>query len=221
MKSISFSNLKGGSGKSSITLEVANYFSSLGKNVVIIDADIGQQTLSKAREFSENPSYDVLNFDPSLPIEHWHQLLNNIEAYDYAFFDIPGSVHQQGVLSMLQMMDKIIVVTKHTPKDLSATAEFINILRRNNITGFKLLFNMLRPYRDQDHRALVEELKTGKSGVTARILRLEPSVFFQRYFLDEQAAIEKSMEVGSTHKKIIERYVDLFNELETFINTQS
>jgi len=218
MKSISFSNLKGGSGKSSITLEVANYFSLQRKNVVIIDADIGQQTLLKAREFSENPPYDVLSFDPSLPIEHWRQLLNNIEAYDYAFFDIPGSVHQQGILSMLQMMDKIIVVSKHTPKDLSATADFIKVLRQNNIKEFKLLFNMLRPYRDQDHRQLIEELKTGNLGVTAQILGLNSSVFFQGYFLDEQAAIEKNMEVGFTHKKILERYTDLFNELETFIN---
>lgn len=217
-KFISFANLKGGAGKSSLTIQTANWLSEkLGKAVTIIDCDIAQQTCYKGWQMAENPSFDVIVFNPASEREEWENLFEEVGAYDYVFFDIPGTIFQTGVITLLNMMDAIFVTTMHSTKDIASTRSFIEFLRDNDIKEFKILFNRLRAYRDIEHQEALEEIESGQEGVLCQILNVSPDYFLKHHFNDEQAAIEKNMEIGTIHPKL-SKYEALFNELIDYIN---
>lgn len=216
-KFVSFANLKGGAGKSSLTIQTANWLGvNTDKSVLIVDCDIAQLTCYKGFQLTDNPVYDVLPFDPSSSREEWKRLLESVYAYDYVFFDIPGTIFQEDIASLLSILDAIIVITMHSDKDLISTRSFIQYLRSGNITDFKVLLNRLRPYRDMEHQKALDEIADGEEGVLCRTLDVTPDFFFKNHIWDEQAAIEKQMEIGVIHKKM-ERYKDFFTELEEYI----
>lgn len=217
-KFICYANLKGGAGKSSLTIQTANYLSEImGKSVTIIDCDIAQQTCYKGWQMAEDPSFDVIIFNPSSPKEEWKNLMEEVGAYDYVFFDIPGTIFQQDIITLLAMMDAIIVTTLHSTKDLASTRSFIDFLRENGIADFKILLNKLRAYRDLEHQSALDEISSGKEGPLSKLFNVSPNTFFKNHFNDEQAAIEKNMEISLVHPKM-ERYRPFFDELIDYVN---
>ena len=55
-KIIVIANGKGGTGKSTITVQFANYLTSIGKAVAVLDADEGQTVMDmRAVELKNNP----------------------------------------------------------------------------------------------------------------------------------------------------------------------
>lgn len=220
MKSICFANVKGGVGKSSLTIVSANYLSQKS-NVVIVDCDLLQKTCYTAWIMSENPNYDVITFDPGSDEKAWASLAKDIDNYDYVFFDIPGTIFQEGVITLLNMMDKLVLITKCSPKDLSSTQKFIEEViadNKSNSFDYKVLLNMMWPYRDQEHKDALKCIEDEKSGVVNEILGVEITKFFKNNIMMEQAAIEKNMEIGVMHNKIESKYTPFFEELVEFIN---
>lgn len=216
-KFLSFANLKGGAGKSSLTIQTANWLSEkMDKTVTIIDCDIAQQTCYKGWQISDNPSFDVIVFNPSSSREDWKNLIEEVGSYDYVFFDIPGTIFQKDIITLLRMMDAVIVTTMHSMKDLASTRGFIDFLRENDINEFKILFNRLRAYRDVEHQGALDEINSGAPGPLSQLFNVTPDFFFKHHFNDEQAAIEKNMEISLMHPKL-ERYEPFFKELVEYV----
>jgi cellulose biosynthesis protein BcsQ len=53
---------------------------------------------------------------------------SNKAAYDYVLLDIPGTIQQQGVISALAAVDKVIVPTTFADDDIASTLKFIDLL---------------------------------------------------------------------------------------------
>ena len=127
---ISLSTQKGGVGKSTLTTLLASVLHyRLGFNVLIIDCDFPQHSLSKMRErdlntVMQNPyhkklamkqfntinkkAYPIIKCKAEKAIEQALEYLELVAVIpDVVFFDLPGTANTSGVLTTLKSMDYI------------------------------------------------------------------------------------------------------------------
>lgn len=127
---ISFSTQKGGVGKSTLTTLLASLLHyRLGYNVLIVDCDFPQHSLSKMRErdlntVMQNPlhkkmaqkqfqtinkkAYPIIKCKADQAIEQAQDYLDQTSVKpDVIFFDLPGTANTTGVLTTLKSMDFI------------------------------------------------------------------------------------------------------------------
>ena len=109
---IVFANQKGGVGKSTLCLLLANYLVYWKKNVCIIDTDL-QQSASLQRQIDEQqfgtePPYAIQSF-PITDTATMQQLMENAQEFDgYVLFDAPGNIKDDGLAVMLAYADAIV-----------------------------------------------------------------------------------------------------------------
>ena len=127
---VSFSTQKGGAGKSAFTTLVASILHyQKGYNVLVIDCDEGQYSLHRMRqrdleiiqsdatlrekfevqyEKIEKNAYSILCAPPSEAVDVALYHIDNIEEkIDLVLFDLPGTVHNKGVLDCVTQLDYI------------------------------------------------------------------------------------------------------------------
>jgi len=127
---ISFSTQKGGVGKSTLTTLVASVLHyRLGYNVLIIDCDFPQHSLTNMRERDKNnimqneyhkkaamkqfqtinkKAYQIVKTKAEHALEKAAEYEEkSVVVPDVIFFDLPGTANTTGVLTTLKMMDFI------------------------------------------------------------------------------------------------------------------
>lgn len=132
--------LKGGAGKTSLTMLLANWLHNVKKKkVLVLDCDTLQKTIFNSREESlergakEEDLYKVLAVNPKDAIE----LLEYVkEDYDFIFIDVPGNMMEEGVLPLYFLVDYLIFPTKGSAKDDTSAAVFLESYIEN-ILPFK------------------------------------------------------------------------------------
>ena len=130
---IVFANQKGGVGKSTLCLLLANYLNWKKENVCIIDTDL-QQTIAGIRKddkefYSDTEPYAIQGFDISTP-EVMQQLMNNSKQLDgYVLMDAPGNMNQDGLIPMFTNADYIICPFRYDKVSLSSTGDFVRALQ--------------------------------------------------------------------------------------------
>ena len=138
-KIIVFANQKGGVGKSTLCILLANYLSYWKKDVCIIDTDL-QQSATQQREqdkqtFGEEEPYSIQSFEVSDP-KTMQMLMENAQSQDgFVLFDAPGTIKDDGLAPMFVYADYIICPYEYEPKSLASTRTFIHVvngLRRLN-----------------------------------------------------------------------------------------
>ena len=170
---VAFSTQKGGVGKTTFTVLAASYLHYLkGYNVVVVDCDYPQHSIVSMRKrdaelVNNNQSYKLLAFNQfkslnkkAYPIlcatpeeaittakEHIQSSENEI---DIVFFDLPGTVNSEGVISSLASMDYIFTPITADRVVLESTLSFAmtinNLLVQNeqfNIKGLSLFWNQV------------------------------------------------------------------------------
>jgi cellulose biosynthesis protein BcsQ len=219
MKSLIFANGKGGVGKTSLTIMFGNYLKSLGHNIVIVDCDM-QGTGYRTFLASDEPEYDVIAFDPGQSLDEWEVLIEEISAFDYVLFDIPGSMFQGGIVRVLSLIDKMIIPTSMGPKDLDGTRVFINETVKQLTTPpeFRIVFNKLKPYTDVDAREIEKCLIENRESKVFDFLGISKEQNFKTIIRLEEAAIEKSLSISYSHHKIIDRYNGLMGEMLNYLD---
>lgn len=137
-KIISFVAQKGGSGKSTMTLIMANYFAyNEKKNVVVIDGDAPQYSLGKLRKsemededsinkkvLSSHVNSDVETYpiyqcvpseDQEQPSENIYSVSKVIDALvkqgdiDYIFVDLAGTLNSPEIIEILKKVNYIFI----------------------------------------------------------------------------------------------------------------
>ena len=147
MKSIAFVTQKGGSGKSTLCINLAVAAQEAGRGVCILEMD-RQATASdwaSQRQAStpEVAQIDEVGLDPVL------EGLRGSD-YDYAFIDTPG-VDSQGTLAAIRAADLCIVPCRPTPADLRAFKPTLAaIYRLKKPFAFVLNQTPARSYRVRD-----------------------------------------------------------------------
>jgi chromosome partitioning protein len=116
MKTIAFVTQKGGSGKSTLCIDLAVAARQAGKAVCILEMD-RQATISDWTELRKSEPPEVALIDATQIAAVLTRLAEH--DYDFVFIDTPG-VDSPGTLAAMRAADLCIVPSRPTPADLRA-----------------------------------------------------------------------------------------------------
>ena len=124
MRSIMVLNSKGGSGKSTVATNLASYYSTQGKKVVLVDFDPQASSLEwlEARPSGRST---IIGIDAS---KGYNRLPRNA---DYAMYDTPAAVHGKEINAYLRRAQSIIIPVMPSPIDMRAAIPFIQAVLAN------------------------------------------------------------------------------------------
>jgi chromosome partitioning protein len=121
MIKILIANPKGGSGKTTLSTNLAGYFASNGKNVCLLDLDKQQSSYSWVRRRPEHLSKisNAKNRDA----------LAKKKNIEIAIIDSPAGLRGDKLSDAVKEADWVIVPMQASAYDINATQEFIDILK--------------------------------------------------------------------------------------------
>lgn len=145
---IAFSTQKGGVGKSTFTVLLASYLHYRGGlNIAVMDCDYPQCSVydmrkreirqletnlhyqSKAISLFESlgkQTYPIVCAKPEEGIVKAHEFLEGETSnYDVVFFDLPGTINNDGVISTFMTMDYVFVPMAPSRMSMESTLSFI------------------------------------------------------------------------------------------------
>jgi len=127
-------NQKGGCGKSTIALLLANFF-TLGKQVkvTLIDMDYQQsvaQKFEKAKVLENIPPYEVI----AAQLSHFPMLKEMIRKStgEIVMIDLPGKLDDDGLIPVFQSADLLISPFSYDEFSFDSTVLFAIVLRKIN-----------------------------------------------------------------------------------------
>ena len=138
-KIIVIANGKGGTGKSTLCIHLANYLTAIGKAVAVLDADEGQTVMQlRTIEMKNNP-------DAEAPWPVWKATTNAQGFMNqakqmgdcYVLVDCPGSVNQN-LLPYFESADAIVIPFRYDDVVVLRTMTFVKVLNVARITAKKL-----------------------------------------------------------------------------------
>lgn len=133
-KIILITHQKGGVGKSTLTFNLAQNFSSNSK-VAVLDFDL-QGSLSQLKEIVSD--FDVIPF-----VEEINSISNL--NYDFIFIDTPPYLSNH-LSKLIQIADLILVPTKAGILDILAIKSTLNLIEHEHKSNSTLIvFNMIKP----------------------------------------------------------------------------
>lgn len=183
-KVITFSNIKGGTGKSILCAFFANYLKSLGYNVAVLDADIQQtifrhrsrdlQALPPQKDGKEfEPPYEILALDTT-NLDVVKAVMRNLDDFDgVVLIDCPGNIVDPALEYIFQRADIAVVPTHYNADNLDATMIFIEAFK--SVSDAKMVFIPNNIVIREDKRAEIAE-----SRENAKELLEEEGIFTPR-----------------------------------------
>lgn len=138
-KILVFTNRKGGTGKSTLCIQFANYLVAHGKQVAVLDTDPQQSIVDlRKREMATNP-------DVKLP---WTVLYmdNNIEDYmqqakamadGYILIDCPGTI-TPSLLPAFHAADAVVIPFRYDDFIVASTISFVKVLKQAGVSSLMM-----------------------------------------------------------------------------------
>lgn len=117
MKTILIANPKGGSGKTTLSTNIAGYLANRGQRVAMLDLDRQQ---SAARWLAMRPD--------NLPPIRILKSKEDAQHYDWLVIDSPAALHGKNLTHALKLASKIIVPIAPSLFDLQASSDFLQTL---------------------------------------------------------------------------------------------
>ena len=128
MRSIMILNSKGGSGKSTVSTNLASYYASQGKKVILADFDPQSSSLEWLAERSSGRNL-VTGIDASK---------GNFRAprnADYIIYDTPAAIPAKEITAYIRRAQSIIIPILPSPIDMRAATPFIqNVLANGRVS---------------------------------------------------------------------------------------
>jgi chromosome partitioning protein len=123
MKAILIANPKGGSGKTTLSTNIAGYLASRGKRVAILDLD---RQKSATQWLSNRPR--------NLPAIELMQSGAQTEApLDTLVIDSPAALHGKNLEHALKLVHKVIVPIAPSAFDIQASRDFLEVLHHEKM----------------------------------------------------------------------------------------
>ena len=205
---VAIATQKGGIGKSTITMLLANYLHNIGgKNVGVVDCDDPQHSISDARErelllIKNNDAdkeaakdvfrktgkriFPVVATNPVDALDQAEILIED-ENLDIVLFDLPGTIRSKGVLSTLSQMDYIFVPISADRLVLESALQFVANFKDN----LCLFWTMVDGREKTDIYNLYDEV-IGELGISVLNTRIPDSKRFRRDFSEPEKAVFRS-----------------------------
>lgn len=121
MRTVLIANSKGGCGKTTIATNLAGYFASRGRRVILSDLDRQQSALGWLKRRSKK-----------LPRIHGVDGRNqssNDPGAEWTVIDSPAGFHGEKLSDTIKLADWIIVPMQPSAFDIGATSDFLDALR--------------------------------------------------------------------------------------------
>lgn len=125
MRTVLIANPKGGSGKTTLATNLAGYFATRGRRVVLSDLDRQQSSLAWLRR---RPA--------KLPLIQGVNGRREPDAdpgAEWTIIDSPAGLHGEKLSEAVKRADWIIVPMQPSAFDIDATADFLNVLREEKV----------------------------------------------------------------------------------------
>ena len=139
-KIIVFSNRKGGTGKSTLCIQFANYLVSKGHNVAVLDADPQQSIIDlRNREVTTNPDVKLpwpVQFVGDKAQQYMTQARQMGDGY--ILVDCPGTITQT-LMPVFHAADAVIIPFRYDDLIVDSTITFVKVLKQAGVKS-KLLF---------------------------------------------------------------------------------
>ncbi|MEK7206398.1 MAG: AAA family ATPase [Pseudomonadota bacterium] len=121
MRKIMLLNAKGGCGKSTMATNLASYYASQGKSVVIADFD----PQGSSMEWIEARAQDR---PPIRGIAAWREPLRVPRSTDYVIMDVPAGSRGAELTALVRRAQTVVIPVLPSPTDIRACAHFIHDL---------------------------------------------------------------------------------------------
>jgi chromosome partitioning protein len=125
MRSIMVLNSKGGSGKSTIATNIASYYATQGKKVILVDFDPQASSLDwlAARPSGRSTITGIDGSTGNFRVPR---------SADYVVYDTPAAVHGAELSALLRRAQSIIIPILPSPIDMRAATPFIHKVLDNS-----------------------------------------------------------------------------------------
>lgn len=118
MKTILIANPKGGSGKTTLSVNIAGYLANCGQRVALLDLD-RQRSASL---------WLATRTDDLPPIRTLDAKKEHDKPHDWLVIDSPAGLHGKNLAHALKLANKIVVPVAPSLFDLHASRDFLQIL---------------------------------------------------------------------------------------------
>ncbi|MBD1147609.1 ParA family protein [Pelagibacterales bacterium SAG-MED31] len=178
-KVIAFSNQKGGSGKSTLSANIAVLWSNSGYKVAVIDADPQKSLtywLSERKKYygADDIGIDFYNFDIRILSDEIRKIKRK---YDFIIIDSPPAITFE-TIQIIKASNGVFVPVQPSPLDLMATLPFLKIAKEERKKPLIILNRVLPRAKLTD--AMILRLRY--SGAKIARSRISSKVVFAETF---------------------------------------
>ena len=208
-KVISFSNQKGGSGKTTLSANLAVLWSNSGYKVAVIDAD-AQNSLTywleaRKKYYGEDDmgitsyNFDVLNLK-----EEIKQIKSK---YNFIIIDSPPSITFD-TIQIIKASDRVFVPVQPSPLDIMATVPFLKLVKQEKKNPIIFLNRVMPRARLTD--AMILRLryagaKIARSRISSKVLFAE-TFSVGRGVIDISVTSDAAKEIINAGNEIIRNF---------------
>ena len=154
-------NQKGGAGKSTLTLLLANYLTALrGRRVTVLDMDYQQSIATKAvkaKILENEPLYEIIPSD----LKHFPMLLKVLgnNQGEIVLIDLPGKMDDDGLIPVFLAGDVILCPFNYDEFSVDSTLLFALVTQKiNNKAPFIFVPNRIKTTVKYDTRLEVDKV---------------------------------------------------------------
>ena len=208
-KVISFANQKGGSGKTTLSANLAVLWSNSGYKVAVIDAD-AQNSLTywleaRKKYYGEDDiGITSYNFD----VRNLKEEIKQIKSkYNFIIIDSPPSITFD-TIQIIKASDRVFVPVQPSPLDLMATVPFLNLVKQEKKNPIIFLNRVMPRARLTD--AMILRLryagaKIARSRISSKVLFAE-TFSVGRGVIDISVTSDAAKEIINAGNEIIRNF---------------
>ena len=208
-KIITFANQKGGSGKTTLSANLAVLWANSGYKVAVVDADAQQSLtywLRARKKYYLNEPLGIDSF-PFHPRDLKNDLQNIKRKYDFIIIDSPPSITFESV-QIVKSADAIYVPVQPSPLDLMATIPFLKIVSEERKKAIVILNRVMPRAKLTD--AMVIRLryagaKIARSRISGKIIYAE-TFTVGRGVVDISVTSDSSKEIINIGNEILKNF---------------
>ena len=208
-KVISFTNQKGGSGKTTLSANLAVLWSNSGYKVAVIDADAQNSLtywLEARKKYYGEDDIGITSYN--LDVRNLKEEIKQIKSkYNFIIIDSPPSI-TFNTIQIIKASDRVFVPVQPSPLDLMATVPFLKLVKQEKKNPIIFLNRVMPRARLTD--AMILRLryagaKIARSRISSKVLFAE-TFSVGRGVIDISVTSDAAKEIINAGNEIIRNF---------------